>query len=68
MSIDPKLNYCRCGYTWKFTRFDILLMFLGLKDTFRCPRCQALMKFKLIYHTAKVSTENIDRGELWKQS
>lgn len=66
--IDPKMNYCECGYKWKFNRLDKLLMFLHIRNTVRCPHCGNLMEYKLIYHIVKVGTKpNKDRMEIWKK-
>ena len=67
MSIDPKLQYCQCGYTWKFSKWELLLMFLGIRNTFRCPQCQAVMEFKLIHHTVKIKSKNVLDEDIWRK-
>ena len=66
MKVDPKLQYCQCGYTWKFSRWELLLMFLGIRNKFRCPQCQSVMEFKIIYHTVKLSSERVFDDSIWK--
>lgn len=65
--IDPKLHYCRCGYSWRFNKWELLLLFLGLKDSFRCPCCQSLMSFRIIYHTVKTGSVNVLDESIWRR-
>jgi len=41
-------------------------MFLGIRNTYTCQGCGAVMEFRLVYHTAKVgSKETRDKG-IWE--
>ena len=67
MSIDPKLEHCQCGYTWKFTTIQRVRMLVFGDIIITCPRCGNRMRFRLIHHTVKMETmENKSRMELWK--
>lgn len=48
--VDPKLRRCRCGYTFKFTKIGLLLMFIRKGFVFRCPVCKTVIKFHIVYH------------------
>ena len=67
MSIDPKLQYCQCGYTWKFNKLELLLMFLHLRNTIRCPQCQSIMEYQIIYHTVKMNTRKVLDEDIWRK-
>ena len=65
--IDPKLNYCRCGYTFHISQWQRLRMLLFGDMVITCPRCQTRMTFRLIHHAIKINTEPIkNKGEVWK--
>ena len=66
MSIDPKLQYCSCGCSWRPGTYHKLLMLLFGSYTYTCPHCQSRLKFRLIGHVVKVKADNVDKKELWK--
>lgn len=68
MSIDPKLQYCSCGHQFHITRWQKLQMLLSGSVTIRCPHCQGLLDFKLVYHVVKIGDKpNKDRIEIWER-
>ena len=67
MKIDPKMNKCtNCSWTFKFNKFDLLRMLLFGDVLIVCPKCLTKMEFRLVFHTAKVSTDKV-RKELWRK-
>ena len=66
MSIDPKLHHCKCGLTWRPGTYHKIIMLLFGSYSWRCPRCQTVMKFRLIGHVVKVDTETVDKESLWR--
>ena len=48
MRLDPKHQYCQCGHTFKLSWYHYTLMLFKV-ISYRCPRCQSHMKFKLTY-------------------
>ena len=65
VNIDPLNNFCRCGHTFKLRGWQKLLMMVRGQYVYTCPHCHSRMTFKLIYHTVKVDTENMDE-EIWE--
>lgn len=49
-NIDPKLLRCKCGYTFKFNKLGLLLMFIRKSFVFRCPVCKNVIRFHIVYH------------------
>jgi len=67
MSIDPTLQYCRCGCSWTPGTIHKIIMLLFGSYTRRCPQCGAVMRFRLCNHVVKVDTESIkNRSEVWR--
>lgn len=67
MGIDPKLNYCSCGYTFTVSTLQKLRMLLQDSIIITCPRCGNRMTYRLIHHTVKVNSEPIkNKGEVYK--
>ena len=65
--IDPLQNYCTyCDYTWKFSKLELLLMFLGVRNTYTCRQCGAVMEYRLVYHTAKVDSKKTRDRRIWE--
>jgi LSD1 subclass zinc finger protein len=68
MGIDPKLHYCQCGQTFKPGIYHKLLMLFRGEYSWRCPHCQSVSKFRLVYHVVKIGSKpNKDRMELWQR-
>lgn len=68
MPIDPKLQYCSCGYNWKPTVYQKIVMLVRGHYMKVCPRCQTHMRLVLIEHVVCIERETIDKKELWKRS
>jgi hypothetical protein len=67
MGIDPKLQTCTCGHQFHPTLLMKILMLVRGTYDYRCPRCQALLKFRFIGHVVKVETMEVkNRSEVWK--
>ena len=67
VSIDPKLQYCQCGYTFVPGTVMKMRMLLFGECSWRCPQCHSVLKFRLISHVVKVDTVSIkNRSEVWK--
>jgi len=67
MKIDPTLQYCTCGHTWKPKTMHKILMLLFGSYTWTCPQCHTQIKFKLINHVVKIETKVIKNKEkMWK--
>ena len=66
MSIDPKLQTCVCGYSWKPSVIQKILMLLFGGYTKTCPRCQTKMELVLIHHVVVIKRESIDKKSIWR--
>lgn len=67
MRIDPHLHYCRCGYTFKFKKWQKIVMLIKGEYIVNCPVCHARMRFKLINHVVKIdAVKTIDEG-IWRR-
>ena len=51
--IDPFVYTCECGYKWKFSRFQLLRMYLSKYYIHTCPRCQRKSTYRMITHVAR---------------
>jgi len=66
MKIDPKIQYCQCGHTWKpKTRHKILMLIFGSYSRI-CPQCQAVMEFKLMNHVVKTNSKKVLNERIWE--
>jgi NAD-dependent SIR2 family protein deacetylase len=65
--IDPKLQRCQCGYCWRPTTWQKLLMLVNGEYLKRCPRCQSTMRLVFIGHVVVTERRNIDKKELWQR-
>ena len=64
--IDPKLQYCGCGWSFIPSIFFRMRLLLFGDSVKRCPRCGAVMKFHLCNHVVKVDTKVIrDKEQLY---
>ena len=57
MKIDPLGRYCQCGHYWYFGKLDYIRMILFGKITVRCPQCNTLHQYRLIYHAIEDFTD-----------
>lgn len=65
-TIDPYLWRCSCGFTWKFSRFELLWMFLHDDYTFTCPHCQRQSRYRMITHVVReTDTDEIREHNRW---
>ena len=66
MSIDPTRQYCQCGWSFRPSSWQKVLMLLFGKYSMRCPRCQTRMTLVLYNFVVCKERENVDKRELWK--
>ena len=65
--IDPKLQYCQCGYSFVPGLFMKIRMLVFGEYSWRCPRCHTVLKFRLMHHVVKVDTVSVKERELiWR--
>ena len=65
--VDPTLQYCNCGFTFRPGLYHKLLMLLFNSYSWRCPKCGTKLKFKLVHHVVKVDTVSIkNREKVWR--
>ena len=62
---DPKVKYCKCGYGFKFNRWDYLRMILFNSVWKLCPECHSKVKFKLVYFTVREEIKNDTSEMIW---
>lgn len=65
MSLDPKVHFCRCGYTWKPRLYHKVVMLLRGEYLWQCPRCQSVMRFRLMNHVVKVGSKKMNE-KIWR--
>ena len=63
MNIDPTLEYCNCGLTWRPKLYHKILMLIFGTYTRTCPQCGTRLTFKLANHVVKIQTETIKDKE-----
>ena len=68
MPIDPKLQHCSCGYSWRPGTYEKLVMLVRGEYTKTCPRCQNRMRLIMVEHVVCTEREQINKEELWKRS
>lgn len=69
MAIDPKLQYCQCGYSFVPGVLMKMRMLVFGECSWRCPHCHSVLKFRLIHHVVKVDTVSVKERELiWRNS
>ena len=74
MSVDPLARYCACGNKWYFGKLDYIKMIIFGKITVRCPHCNRLHHYRLVYYAVedftdtRIENNNIEKSkqELWK--
>jgi len=64
--IDPLINHCRCGHQFRITKWQHLKMLLFGDLMIICPKCHRRMTYRLVYHTARVGMEEMNK-ELWRK-
>ena len=66
--IDPLMKYCRCGYGFRPGLLMKMRMLVFGECSWRCPQCQTVMTFRLVYHVVKVDVKEVKGKErLWKK-
>ena len=68
MNLDPKVQYCRCGYQWLPKWYHKIFMLIFGEYNRRCPQCNSVMTFELIHHVVKINTEKGRCSEIWRKS
>lgn len=64
---DPKsqkCTHCECSWT-PGTHHKILMLLLG-KYSWTCPRCGAVMTYRLINHVVKVDSKKVLNERIWE--
>ncbi len=51
--IDPFVYTCSCGYKWRFSKFQLLRMYLSRNYIHTCPRCLKKSTFRMITHVVR---------------
>lgn len=65
--MNPNSQHCTdCGKIWKPRLYHRIIMLICGEYTYSCS-CGCRMKFRLIHHVVKVSSEKLDKKELWKR-
>ena len=67
MSIDPKLQYCSCGYCWTPGLYEKIVMLIRGEYVKKCPRCQTRLHCKLYNFVVIKERDRIDKKELWRK-
>ena len=64
--IDPKLEWCNCGYHFHPSLFMKIMMLIKGEYKVTCPRCQTVMVLGLSHFVyVKHREDNTDKG-IWK--
>ena len=67
MKIDPKMQYCSCGYAFLPSTFQKVVMLIKGQYIKTCPKCGTKMTLKLISHVICSKREIIkNKSNLWK--
>ena len=53
-SPDPTLERCKCGYTWRWSKWQLILMLIRGKYIHTCPKCMCMTEHVLIYHVVRM--------------
>ena len=67
MPIDPTLEHCSCGYSWRPGTLSKIVMLVKGEYVWTCPQCQSRLTFKLIHHVVKVDTKRVLDESIWKR-
>lgn len=51
--IDPFHWSCSCGYTWKFSKWQLVMMLLKDDYVHTCPQCQRKSRYRMISHVVR---------------
>ena len=64
--IDPYTWRCVCGHTWKFSKWQLLRMFLFKTYVYTCPQCHRKSRYRMVSHVAReTDTEEIRENNRW---
>ena len=58
MAIDPLQRKCICGHSTKFSKLVYVKMLLFGKYRWRCPQCQRVHDYIMVYHSVEVFSES----------
>ena len=64
--IDPLEHRCRCGYRFHLNLWHKVKMLLFGDLLFICPVCHRRLVFRLVYHTVKVGSSEMNK-EIWRK-
>ncbi|MBR3213138.1 MAG: hypothetical protein IKF79_01365 [Methanosphaera sp.] len=68
MSIDPKSFKCNnCNSTWKPRTYHRLVMLVRGEYSRKCPQCGTVMKFRLVHHVVRLSSEKVLDEKIWRR-
>ena len=65
--MNPKREYCSCGYNFEPTVWQKLVMLLCGEYVKRCPQCQTEMTLKLVYHVITTDRKTNLKKEIWEK-
>lgn len=58
--VDPYLWQCQCGYKWRFSKIQLLHMYLTGEYIHKCPQCQRKSRYRMITHVVhELDTDEI---------
>lgn len=64
---NPKLQSCNyCGYGWMPRLYHKLVMLVRGRYVFICPKCHAVLVYRLIGHVVKVEHKPADKS-IWRK-
>ena len=64
--IDPKEWRCSCGYRFKFSRWQLLRLYLQDKYVFTCPQCLRKSTYRMITHVVRdIDSDEIKDNNRW---
>ena len=65
--MNPKREYCSCGYSFEPTVWQKLIMLLNGRYVKRCPQCQTEMTLKLVYHVITIDRRTNLNKRIWEK-
>ena len=64
--IDPYEYRCQCGHKWKFSKWQLLKMFLFENYVYTCPQCHRKSLYRMVTHVVReTDTEAIRENNKW---
>ena len=67
MPIDPTLEHCSCGYSWRPGTLSKIVMLVRGKYVKRCPRCGAVLTLHLSHFVYVSKREQTRDNSIWRR-